>query len=222
MNQTLGFLFDNDGVLIDSQEFHWRAWQELMQKKNNFFLDEKTFLATFGKRNDLILRPIFSQASDKEIDDIAKEKEAIFRSLIKGNIKLLPGMENFLEQLKEKKVPRIIASSTPIANLKLFLSDTILGKYFDHFVSAEEVAHGKPYPDVFLEGAKRINLKPEKCIVIEDAPVGIEAGKRAGCFVIALETTHSKESLTKADLIYKGPSDLNFEKIIAEIERLRL
>lgn len=213
----IGFLFDNDGVLIDSQEFHWKSWQELMKNQNHFFLDEKTFLATFGKRNDLILKQVLPKATDEEIAEIAEEKEALFRQLIKGKIKLLPGMENFLISLKQNNVPRIIASSTPIANLKLFLSDTILGQYFDHFVSAEEVAHGKPYPDVFLEAAKRIGYDPKKCIVIEDAPVGIEAGKKAGCYVIALETTHSKESLMAADLIYKGPSELNYKKIIANI-----
>lgn len=212
--ETYGFLFDNDGVLIDSEHFHWLSWVRLMEKEGNFFLSKETFLQTFGKRNDLILQQVLPDASPEKREQLALQKEAFFRDEAKGKIQLLEGMEAFLKDLKKRHVPRIIASSTPIANLKMFLSSTVLGSYFDSFVSAEEVAHGKPFPDVFLEAAKRLKLPPQQCIVLEDAPVGIEAGKKAGCFVVALATTHCPENLTRADLIYPSPSALNFEEIL--------
>ncbi len=143
------------------------------------------------------------------------KKEELFRRAARENLKLLPGMEDFLKELKKANVPRIICSSTPIENLKMFLESSVLGNYFDQFVSSEEVAKGKPAPDVFLEGARRIGLSPEKCIVVEDAPVGIVGGKKAGCFVVALATTHTKERLeeTRCDVIFSSPKELHLREI---------
>ena len=212
----VGFLFDNDGVLIDSQEFHWKAWQWLMKDENKFFMDERQFLSGFGKRNDLIIREMVPGISQEELDRVAKKKEELFRKAAKANIQLLDGIEKFLQSLASAKIPRIIASSTPIENLRMFLDSTVLGKYFDAFVSSEEVPQGKPAPDVFLEAAKRLHLLPQQCIVIEDAPVGIRAGKEAGCFVVAVATTHPLESLREADLIYPTPRDLDLEEILEQ------
>lgn len=211
----IGFLFDNDGVLIDSSAFHWYSWQLLMQEDDSLKLTEEQFVEGFGKRNDLILKEAQPKASEKQRQQWAERKEELFRQSAQGKISLLPGMETFLKELKQKNIPRIIASSTPIENLRMYLKQTVLGNYFTQFVSAEEVPHGKPHPDVFLEAAKRLGLPPSSCIVIEDAPAGIEAGKKAGCYVIALETTHSKESLTYADLIYPSAHSLNLNTILS-------
>jgi HAD superfamily hydrolase (TIGR01509 family) len=210
----IGFLFDNDGVLIDSQEFHWRAWQWLMKEENRFFMDERQFLEGFGKRNDLIIREMVPGITQEELNRIAKKKEELFRKAAKENIKLLDGTEKFLQSLVAATIPRIIASSTPVENLRMFLHSTVLGKYFDAFVSSEEVPKGKPAPDVFIEAARRLHLLPNQCIVVEDAPVGIRAGKEAGCFVVAVATTHPMESLNEADLIYPTPRDLNLSQIL--------
>lgn len=208
-----GFLFDNDGVLIDSSELHWQAWQLLMQEDPTFFMTHEKFVEGFGKRNDLILQDALPGSSSGQRIQWATRKEELFRQIAKGTIQLLSGIEPFLKVLQEQNVPRIIASSTPIDNLKMFLSSTILGLYFDAFVSAEQVAHGKPFPDVFLAAAKRLGFPTDECVVIEDAPAGIEAGKRAGCFVVALETTHQAKELGEAHLLYKHPKDLDLEEI---------
>lgn len=214
MGQDIGFLFDNDGVLIDSSALHWESWQLLMQEDPSFFIKQDQFIHGFGKRNDLILKEILPHVSQEQHQKWAKRKEELFRKCARDKITLLPGMEPFLKKIKEKNIPRIIASSTPIENLQMFLESTVLGKYFDQFVSAEQVAHGKPAPDVFLAAAKQIGMKPFSCIVLEDAPAGIEAGKKAGCFVIALETTHSKSVLRGYDLLYASPHDLDLEWIL--------
>lgn len=209
----IAFLFDNDGVLIDSKDLHWQAWQMLMDEKNDVFMSEKEFIEGFGKRNDLILKEIFPDLPDVDLQKIAARKEECFRLIARGKVTLLEGMEDFLRSLKREKIPRIIASSTPIENLKMFLESTVLGQYFDAFVSSEEVKEGKPAPDVFLEAARRINMPPEKCIVLEDAPVGIRAGKGAGCFVIGLATTFPQEALYEADIVYPSPKELKLESV---------
>ncbi len=188
----LGLLFDNDGVLVDSSEFHWQSWELLMQQINREFMTKEQFIKGFGKRNDLILNELLPECSRSEKKQLAYKKEELFRKCAAGKIALLPGMETFLQEVQNAGIPRIIASSTPTQNLEMLITSTVLGKYFNDYVSAEEVAHGKPFPDVFLEGARRLGMDACQCIVLEDSPAGIEAGRRAGCFVVALETTHAK------------------------------
>lgn len=210
-----GFLFDNDGVLIDSSEIHWQAWQLFMEEEASLNMTHQEFIDTFGKRNDLILKEISPASTIEQRKKWADRKEEIFRKRAQNAIKLLPGMERFLKEIQEKGYLRIIASSTPVENLKLFLSSTVLGKYFDKFVSADTVPHGKPFPDVFIKAAEEIGIPPEECIVLEDAPAGIEAGKRAGSFVVALGTTHPQENLENYDLFFQSPSDLNLQQILS-------
>lgn len=210
----VAFLFDNDGVLIDSSELHWESWRRLMQEEPRLEMTKEAFARTFGKRNDLILKELAPHISPETSKKLAERKEEIFRECARGKVELLPGMEEFLQTVQNAKIPHIIASSTPTKNLEMFLSSTVLGKYFEHFVSAEEVAHGKPFPDIFIAAAEHLGFAPHECIVIEDAPSGIEAGKAAGCFVVALETTHAKERLSNYDLIYPSAADLDLQEIL--------
>ena len=212
--KPVAFLFDNDGVLIDSSELHWRSWQMLMQDEPSLNMDKNAFEGSFGMRNDLILQRLAPHVSAEKRTVWAEKKERLFREIAKGTITLLPGMEAFLVQVVEAQIPHIIASSTPIANLELFIQTTVLGKYFDKYLSAEQVAHGKPAPDIFIAAAHHLGFDPKECVVFEDAPAGIEAGRAAGCFVVALETTHSKEQLAHYDLIYPSAHALDLQEIL--------
>ncbi len=211
---NVAFLFDNDGVLIDSSESHWQSWQLLMQEEPDFFINKEMFIKSFGKRNDLILKEIAPHVSREIRKGWAKRKEELFRECARGNISLLPGIEDFLKEIQTAQIPHIIASSTPPENLQMFLSSTVLGNYFTLWISAEEVAHGKPAPDVFIAAANRLGFDPNQCIVLEDAPAGLRAAKEAGCFVVALETTHNKEELSPYDLIYPSGEDLDLQEIL--------
>lgn len=212
--KPVAFLFDNDGVLIDSSELHWLSWQLMMREMPNIHMDKETFLHGFGKRNDLILQEIAPNSSQESRAQAAECKEELFRQYAQGKIQLLPGMENFLKEVLKAEIPHIIASSTPVANLEMYIRTTVLGNYFDHYISGEQVAHGKPAPDIFIAAAKRLAFDPEHCVVFEDAPVGVQAGKAAGCFVVALETTHSREYLNGYDMIYPSARDLNLQEIL--------
>ncbi|MBJ7449775.1 MAG: HAD family phosphatase [Parachlamydiales bacterium] len=214
--KTPSFLFDNDGVLMDSGDLHWEAWKELEKEVPSFSMTHDQFIHSFGKTNDLILSELIPSLSKDERTKLGILKETLFRKVSKGKIQLLPGMEDFLSRLKEKNIPRIIASSAPIDNILFFLEETPLKHYFSQYVSGEEVAHGKPAPDVFLEAAKRLNKDPKECIVLEDSLAGLEAGKKAGCFVIALATSLPAEKLKHYDLIYPSPAYLDYPTILTQ------
>jgi beta-phosphoglucomutase len=212
--KPVAFLFDNDGVLIDSSELHWQSWKMMMQEIPHFKMSKEEFINGFGKRNDLILQDVAPHIPLETRQHWAKRKEELFRACAQGKVSLLPGMESFLKKVAAAHIPRIIASSTPIENLEMYINTTVLGRYFEDYLSAEEVSHGKPAPDVFIAAAHRLNFRPEQCIVFEDAPAGIEAGKAAGSFVVAMETTHSSEQLKNYDLIYPSPQELDLQEIL--------
>lgn len=215
----IAFLFDNDGVLVDSTEYHWAAWDALMQEFPELAMSKKDFSACFGKRNDLILQEVAPYLDKKVRTMLALRKEEIFREIAANRVKLIPGIEPFLIELQKEGVARIIASSAPLKNLEMFVTVTPLHRYFDQYLSAEEMKHGKPAPDIFLAAAKALRYRPKHCIVIEDAPAGIVAGKRAGCFVIALGTTHKKEELVDANLYYSTASELDLTTVTKAFER---
>jgi HAD superfamily hydrolase (TIGR01509 family) len=211
---SVAFLFDNDGVLIDSSALHWKAWQRLMQEDAHFKMDETGFIKGFGKRNDLILKEAAPYATVEKHKHWADRKEKLFRECARGNVSLLPGMEAFLKKVSQSNIPRIIASSTPRENLEMYIESTVLGQYFSDFLSGEEVNHGKPAPDIFIAAAHRLGFEPANCIVFEDAPAGVMAGKAAGCFVVALETTHVRQQLAGYDLVYPSAEALDLDEIL--------
>jgi len=215
----VGFLFDLDGVLVDSHELHWSSWQLLQQEDASFKMSLEQFKEGFGQRNESILRKVAPHATTKH-EQWAERKEALYRQIASEHLVLLPGMAAFLQQVVEQKIPHIIASSTPVANLNMLLQKTEVGHYFQEFVSGEQVAHGKPAPDVFLAAAAQLGKEPRNCIVFEDAPVGIAAGKAAGCFVVALATTHPADQLKGYDLLVSSPLDLDVQLILQKSGKL--
>lgn len=163
---------------------------------------------------------LYPDASQEQRTYWIERKERLYQKYGIEKVTLFPGMEHFLKELKRGEFPRIIASSTSPANLDFFLNHTLLGEYFSDYVSGYDVVNSKPAPDIFLAAAKKIGMKPESCIVIEDAPAGIIAGKLAGCFVIGLETTSPKEELQEADLIYKNPEELRLDIVLNAINAI--
>lgn len=180
-------LWDLDGTLIDSADYHWQAWQaELLQ--HGYSLREEEFASCFGKRNDTILRMwLRPDLPDVEIARISESKEARYRVHLRaGGLALLPGVENWLQRLKRAGWRQAIATMTGIANLEAILEVVAMRQYFQAFATAEDAARGKPEPDIFLHAAQRLGVPPERCIVVEDSPAGIEAARRAGMRCIAV------------------------------------
>ena len=143
---------------------------------------------------------------------LSLRKEELYRDLIKEHgISSLPGVKEFLDLLKDRDVPCIVGSSTPRINI-----DTIIGSlgflgYFKDFITAGDVKRSKPDPEVFLLAAERLGYVPEKCVVFEDALMGVEAGKAAGMKVVAVTTTNPAEKLTQADMVVDRLDDINID-----------
>jgi beta-phosphoglucomutase len=172
-------LWDLDGTLVDSEQQHWLAWRDTMAGEG-VALTFDQFRATFGWRNDAILRAWLGEDIDTQrIARIGDRKEELYRELVRrDHIAPLPGAAEWVRRLNAEGWLQAVASSAPRLNIAVVLEAIGLADQFQATSSAEDVAHGKPDPQVFLLAAARLNVPPERAIVVEDAPAGIEAARR--------------------------------------------
>jgi beta-phosphoglucomutase len=169
-----------DGTLVDSAEYHWQAWRDTMARERHPITRDQ-FLASFGQRNDSILRAwLGTKATPEVIDRIGDAKEAIYREQVRKNgIEPLPGVSQWIHHLHEEGWRQAIASAAPRKNVETILEALRSADCFEAIVSADDVHHGKPDPEVFLVAAEKLGVPPRQCIVVEDALHGIEAARAA-------------------------------------------
>ncbi|MBK9943498.1 MAG: HAD-IA family hydrolase [Kouleothrix sp.] len=209
-------LWDMDGTLLDSAEYHWLAWQATMAGEQ-FDLTYAQFVASFGQRNDTILRGwLGAGLAEHEIARIGAAKEQRYRELVRDRgVVLLPGVEHWLRRLQAGGWRQAIASAAPHLNVAAILDTLQIGPFFDAITSAEDVQHGKPDPQVFLLAAARVATPPARCIVVEDAPAGIEGAHRGGMRAIGVRSAHSD---LRADIVVGTLAELDddaFERLLA-------
>ncbi|MHA1296188.1 MAG: HAD family hydrolase [Promethearchaeota archaeon] len=207
-------IFDMDGVLADTGEIHFESWVKMASEINVEFT-KKFFNETFGQQSPTITRKLVGDKFDeKKIMELANRKEKYYRDLVKDKLKPLPGVLDLLTELKKYNFKLAVGSSGPPENVDLLLKTLKIKDLFDVIITSADVNKSKPHPDVFLKVSEKLNISPDKCIVIEDAPVGIEAARRAGMRSIALTTTHDYKELIDADLVVKDLSYISIDDII--------
>jgi HAD superfamily hydrolase (TIGR01509 family) len=209
-----GAIFDWDGVIIDSRAHHEESWNRLAAERR-LALPDGHFVKGFGRKNEFIIPEILGWTRDpREIERISLRKEALYREVVgEWGLAPLAGVRTWLERLRDAGVPCAIGSSTHRANIDLSLDLMNLRDFFVAAVTAEDVTHGKPDPEVFLAAAARLPRSPERCVVFEDAHVGIEAARAGGMRVIGVATTHPLAALGGADLAVSRLDLLDFESI---------
>jgi HAD superfamily hydrolase (TIGR01509 family) len=198
-------LWDLDGTLVDSEEFHWLSWRDTVRPEG-IELTYEQFLASFGQRNDRILPVWLGPDVDAgRMQRIGDEKEAEFRRLAETHgLTPLPGAREWLSALHASGWKQSIASSAPRVNVEMMLRVAGLAGYFDAVVSADDVTIGKPDPQVFLKAAEKLRVPPSHCIVVEDAAAGVEGARRAGMRSVGV----TKNGRLPADLFVASLADL--------------
>jgi len=207
-------IFDWDGVIIDSSRQHEESWDRLALEVGKP-LPEGHFKAGFGRKNEFIIPNILKWSDDPaEVRRISLRKEELYREIIiEKGLDPLPGVRAWLERLAAAGIPCAIGSSTHRKNIEVSLDILRLRNFFRDIVSAEDVSHGKPDPEVFLKAAGKLGTAPARCVVFEDAHVGIEAAHRAGMRVVAVATTNPIKDLGNADMAVTRLDEIDPEAI---------
>jgi beta-phosphoglucomutase len=218
---TLGALFDMDGVLVDSNPWHLRAWRELTSRHGLNLSVTQLRQGISGRISEDIVREFFRGLTRIEAVRLGDEKEVIFRALIHGQCRPLSGLARFLNRLRTHGIRTAVATSAPRANLDLVIDELRLGAMFDAFISAEQVERGKPDPEAYLRAAEAIGVPPRYCMIFEDATAGIEAGRAAGCLCIGIASARSAHELRRAGADFTSPDfdDLDAEALVRALQR---
>jgi HAD superfamily hydrolase (TIGR01509 family) len=210
------FIFDMDGVLVDSNPTHKIALKQFC-KEHGYDLSETDLREKiYGRTNRDWLLNLFGNLDDSTIRKYADEKESLFRSIY-HDIKPLNGLIPFLETLDTLKIKRAIATSAPRANVDFTLEKTGTAHYFTTILDDSFVTEGKPNPQIYLKTAQALGFNPAKCIVFEDSLSGVKSGKRAGSKVVGVTTTHTPEELHEADYIITDFSGLDPRLLISRL-----
>lgn len=187
-----------DGVLVASGPAHTASWR-MVAKRDGIVISDADFLKHFGRPSRDIIRLTWGdKVTDADVKRIDQAKEAAYRELIRGMVPLTIGTRETLNGLKSAGLPLAIGTSGPRENVELVLSEARLAGVFDVVVTGDDIQHGKPAPDCFLKAAERLGKAPHRCVVIEDAPVGIQAANAAGMKVVGFVGTHPADRLLEA------------------------
>lgn len=211
-----GFIFDLDGVLTDTAEYHYLAWKKLADRLG-IQLDRKMNEQLKGiSRMDSLDRILaignqMDRYTLEEKEKLADEKNEDYKELILKVTPndLLPGIANLLADLRAKDIRLALASASkngPVIMERLGIADM-----FDTVVDPATLAKGKPDPEIFIKGAQQLKLKPIECVGVEDAQAGIESINAAGIFSVGVGT---KEMMKEADYAVTSTQELKLEEIL--------
>ena len=200
-------VFDMDGVLADTEEFHLEAWiqlveahrletgkEELSEGMLNLVRD------TFGQANDTIIPMLWEKAGRSpgaELAALSLEKERCYRDCAGGRVRPMPGIEDFLELLNKENIPAAIGTSGPEENVSFLLEEFSWRNVFHSLVHRSRFKEGKPAPDCFLVAAEELGEAPDKTVVFEDSVHGLMAANSGGFMAAAIASTHEPAELTE-------------------------
>jgi len=218
-DEILAALWDMDGVLVESAQFHYEAWKRTWAGLG-MELSEHDFRKNFGQRNDTIIRDMLGESVAAEtINRLGEMKEQYYRAAIKGRVEPLPGAIELLSSLRACGFRCAMASAAPRANVELILSELGAYDFFDALVTYEDVLRGKPDPQVYLLAGERAGVPPDRCVVLEDAVAGVEGAKRAGMACLGVTSNHPRQALAKADLVVDSLTEVTPETLRSLILR---
>jgi len=213
-----GAIFDLDGVVVDTVPLHFKAWKRMFgEYGKNFTFDD------YKKKVDGILRTagaraILADISDAELEKAAARKQGYFLEFLKTDgITVYETTRKLIQELRTKKIKLAVISSSK--NCPYILEKAGLTSLLDTVISGKDIIKGKGKPDpwIFLTAMERLGLKPDECVVFEDAVLGVEAAKRANMKTVGIDRHNDPARLIKADTVVKDLGELDYNRLKALI-----
>lgn len=206
-----------DGTMIDNMMVHHRAWQKTLAGIGLELTLEEVKEKIHGINEEILKRIFGDRFTPEERRRISAEKEAAYRQIFLPELKLLPGLSGFLDELKSADIPMAIGTAAPRENVNFVMENLDLRSYFTGVFDAQSVSRGKPDPEIFEIAAASMGLAPNECLIFEDSVTGAEAAKRAGARSIIVTTTHEVSEFKHFDNIQQFIQDfmgLELENIL--------
>lgn len=203
-------IFDMDGVLCDSEPFMCQAGVALFQERFQLHVTPEDFVPFFGAGDDRYIGGVAEKYGVKANLPADKDRlYALYLQIIHGQLKPLPGVAEFIHAARQRGLKLAVGTSADRIKLEGNLRELSLPlETFDVIVTGSQVARKKPHPDLYLQAVKELGLSPSQCLVIEDAPSGLEAARSAGCFALGMTSSFSQAVLRQAGAQWIAP-DLN-------------
>ncbi len=203
-----GILFDLDGVIVNTLHYHYLAWQHMFGRYGGT-VSEHTVLLHEGRASREIMPILMAEAGvsipESEWPHFIEVKRAYYRSIVQ--VSHYEGAIEVIDQLKGRGFKAALVTACALKNMQHSLNQE-QQSHFDFIITGDEVPRAKPFPDPYLTAARHLGLDPTECLVVENAPLGIESAKNAGMTCVAVETTLGREYLSAADLIIEKITDL--------------
>jgi beta-phosphoglucomutase len=214
----LGVVFDMDGVVIDSHPAHREAWHGFLRTLNRDVCDHELDYILDGRKREDILRHFLGELSTEQLHQYGQRKDAFFRKQI-CQVKSMPGLVDFLEQLRDAMIPMAIATSGSARRTHSTLEQLELRKYFREIVTANDVVASKPDPAIYRLACHRLSVLPHRAVAFEDAYSGVRAAKAAGlkCVGIAIEDKRRSLYAAGADLVVSDFCGLTLGRLASSI-----
>ena len=202
-----GILFDMDGVLVDSEEFICEAATRMFAE-HCVYVEPEDFLPFVGSGEDRYLGGVAQKYNFPfDLEQDKTRTYEIYGELTKGKLKPLNGVISFIASCRQKGLKLAVATSADRVKILINLNEIgIPAETFDATINGLEVVNKKPDPEIFVKAAAKLRLKPQECLVIEDAVNGVKAAKAAGCKCLGLTTSFSVDDLSEADWVAKDLS----------------
>ncbi len=216
-------ILDFDGVIADSEMLHLRCFNEVLAGFGVEIATEDYYKDYLGLTDIDVFRLAVDKGllklTDQQIENLAGQKNEIFKKLAKTEAGIIPGVRNFLQMLEQNNIPIAICSGALLAEIELILEAAQLRPFFEVIVSAEQVKRGKPQPDGPLLALQKLNEKNHRpvtageCVMVEDSYWGLEAAKAAGMHTIAVTSSYDPEQLTMAEKIVTQLDELSMDDL---------
>lgn len=188
------FIFDLNGTMIDDMQFHVKAWYHILNDDLGAGMDwEQVKSHMYGKNAELLIRVFGKEKfSIDEMNAISLEKEKRYQQEYRPHLRLIPGLQQFLEKAYAQKIPMAIGSAAIMFNIDFVLDNLGIRHFFQTIVSADDVIYSKPDPETYTKAARQLGVPASGCLVFEDAPKGVESALNAGMKSVVLTLLHEK------------------------------
>lgn len=208
-------IFDMDGVICHTNPYHAKAFEQFFDKYKIPYTEKEFEEHMYGKHNSYIMTHFFKrEIIGKELQQLEEEKESLFREIYQQEVVPLPHYLPFLDDLKSAGFKTGVATSAPLANLKLILDSLQIETKMDSLMASEDVSQHKPHPEVYLKSAEKLGVSPNACVVFEDSFSGVTAALNAGMKVVGVLSSHSREELPPCSLYINDYREINATRVL--------